>query len=139
MVHRPCKRPRQYLIAVAVGALAAGTATSLEVIATVSPGVLGIDLQIALLFALPIGAVAGALSLSSGILVRRLLRRKPSGSRVPAIGAGIGVLVVGLVLTVAVAAFIPPFAPFAWAPALASALGSIGMYLQSSVKANASS
>ena len=130
---RTCTTSRQYLVAVAVGATAAGVATSLEVIATISLGLLADYLLFSLLLALPFGAVAGSIALSIGLLVRRLLRLTACRPRVSAVGAGVGVLVVGLGFSVVIA-LIPPHAPFIWAPVLASFLGSVGLYAQSSIK-----
>ena len=127
---RTCTTSRQYLVAVAVGATAAGVATSLEVIATTSLRLLADYLLFSLLLALPFGAVAGSFALSIGLLVRRLLRLTACRPRVSAIGAGVGVLVVGLGFSVVIA-FIPPSAPFIWAPVIASVFGAVGLYFQS--------
>ena len=127
-----CGMPRQYLIAIAAGAVAAVIATSLEVITTVSPGMMVFNLQFTVPFSLLFGAIAGAISLTAGVLTRRLLALLGARGKVPATGGAIGVLVVGVALSITVG-LIPPFFPFIWVPVLASVLGAKSFYLRSLV------
>jgi putative exporter of polyketide antibiotics len=93
---------------------------------------LATDLTYAVLFSLLFGAIAGAISLTAGVLTRRLLTLLGSRGRIPATGEAIGVLVVGVALSATVG-LIPPFFPFIWVPVLASVLGATLLHLRSLV------
>lgn len=127
-MNRHCRMPRQYLIAIAAGAVAAAIATSLEVIATASPGVLVMWLQ----YSVPFSLLFGAISMAAGVLTRRLLRLLGTRGRIPATGGAIGVLVIGVAFSIT-AGLTPPFLPFIWLPVLVSVLGATLFYLRSLV------